>query len=249
MTLTRSGAEIAAYFALAAAADERTILREDGSPLVPRFNIAPSQSILTIVPDGEGGRRVSWKRWGLVPAWARDPGIGAKLINARAETVASKPSFRGAFRRHRCLIAADGFYEWTPRSQGRRPFHFTARAEPLLAFAGLHEVWRPEAGGEADRIESCTVITTEASEDVAPVHSRMPVLLAPSLFEAWLSAEASREALEAMLVPAAPGTLARRAVSRSVNDPRRDDPGCLADPEPPAPEQTPLFAASEDPTA
>lgn len=229
MTLTRSGAEIAAWFAEAVAleAGDAAVAGPLGGALRPRFNVAPSQDVLTIVP-AEAGARFEWRRWGLLPSWAKDPSMGARLFNARSETVAEKPSFRAAFKRRRCLVAADGFYEWTPRNRGHRPFHFRGADGGLLAFAGLYEHWQGE-GGEV--VESCTVLTTDANADLEGVHHRMPVLLAPSDQARWIDPDAEREALQPLLRPAPPGRLARVPVTRWVNDPRHDDPRCL-DPEP-----------------
>ena len=234
MTLTRSGAEIAEYFALAEAAD--TLTAPDGAPLRPRYNIAPSQEIPTILFEPDVGRRCDWKRWGLLPSWARDPAMGGRLFNARSETVAEKPSFRAAFSRRRCLIPAEGFYEWTPRNRGHQPFYFQAANGLLLAFAGLFESWHGK-GGEV--IDSCTLLTTEANPDVAAVHPRMPVILPPSAFDLWLDPSAAREPLGALLGPAPPGTLRKHAVTNHVNNPKRDDPACLAAVAPPL--QTALF--------
>jgi len=221
MTLTRSIEEVARFFALAA---DEAVRAGSGGATGPRFNIAPSQPVLTLVPSDGGGRRLVWKRWGLVPAWAKDPSIGAKLFNARGETVDAKPSFRSAFARRRCLVVADGFYEWSPRDRGHRPFWIHPTATPLLAFAGLHEVWH----GPADPpIETCSVITTEANADLAGIHARMPVVLAPAAWRTWLDAGTALGTAKALLVPAPAGTLALRPVSSRVNDPRRDDPGCL----------------------
>ncbi|MFO0687561.1 MAG: SOS response-associated peptidase [Myxococcota bacterium] len=224
MTLTRSPQEIAAWLALA---DPAALQGPDGRALRPRFNIAPSQPVLTVVADARGDREPAWKRWGLVPGWARDPAIGHKLFNARGETVDEKPSFRSAFRRRRCLVVADGFYEWTARNRGHRAHWLHPRSGPLLAFAGLYEHWSSERD---DPIESCTVITTEANPDVAPVHDRMPVVLPGESWPIWLGARSEPAALKALLAPAPVGTLAARPVSRHVNDPRHDDPACLEAP-------------------
>ena len=288
MTLTRSGEEIAEYFAQALARRQRGAgeaprvacggaPRElDGGPLRSRFNLAPSQQVLTLVPapigsgiasDSPSGNpsgsssdspaglasdtssdpgsdtpsvdaaAFAWKRWGLVPSWARDPSIGARMFNARAETADTKPSFRAAWKRRRCVVAADGFYEWTPRNRGHRPFLFRPARAPLLAFAGLFEAWRGEGG---ETIESCTVVTTEANADLEGVHHRMPVILAPEQLAQWLDPLASPEAVRALAISAPPGTLERTPVGRYVNDPRHDDARCLA-PEEPA-EQAELFA-------
>lgn len=240
MTLTRSGSEIAEYFSLAAQGGK--ILAPNGGPLRPRYNVAPSQDIPAIVFDKESDRRLEWMRWGLVPSWAKDPSIGARLFNARSETAAVKPSFRSAFRQRRCLIAADGFYEWTPRNRGHQPFHFTASEEPLLAFAGLFESWHGE-GGEV--IDSCTVLTTEANADVSDVHNRMPVLLDTVARELWIRPASPPEDLERILVPAPRGSLVKRAVGRHVNDARHDDPSCLESERPT--EQSALFELDGEP--
>lgn len=254
MTLTRSGSEIAAYFAEAMAGLEALDAREvDGHPLRPRFNLAPSQEVLTLVvsfgpdaapdaardrgSDRTGSAAFAWKRWGLVPSWAKDPSVGSRLFNARAETVDTKPSFRAAFKRRRCLVAADGFYEWTPRNRDHKPFLFRPRQGAVMGLAGLHERWQGE-GGEV--VESCTVLTTEASADLEGVHHRMPVILAPERFAAWLDPETEPGVLAGLLGSAPPGRLERTPVSRYVNDPRHDDPRCL-EPEPIV-EQVPLFA-------
>ncbi len=223
MTLTRSPAEIAAFFerldpALA------PVPGPDGRPLRPRYNIAPSQPVLTLLRDEAPQPVFAWKSWGLVPAWAKDPAMGGRLFNARAETVAEKPSFRSAFKRRRCLVIADGFYEWTPRDRGHRAHWLHPRAGGLLAFAGLHEHWAAERGPE---IESCTVITTDANADLAPIHARMPVILPPEGWAAWLDPASAPERLKALLAPAPAGSLEARPVSSHVNDPRHDDPACL----------------------
>ena len=220
MTLTRSAGEIAEAFALAAAIPDPVSGGAVGSELRPRYNVAPSQDVLTI----EAGRVPVWRRWGLVPGWAKDPSIGGRLFNARSETVATKPSFRAAFRKRRCLVAADGFYEWTPRDRGHRPHHFTAADGGLLGFAGLFETWHGP-GGEV--VDSCTILTTEANEDLAPVHPRMPVILAPEDYDVWLASGSAPERLAALTVPASAGRLHRVEVGRHVNSPRHDDPLCL----------------------
>lgn len=232
MTLTRSVEEIAEAFARVAGFP--ALVGPDGRPLSPRYNIAPSQPVLTVVQDGIGPGAFAWKTWGLVPGWARDASIGNKLFNARAETVDEKPSFRAAFKRRRCLVVADGFYEWSARNRGHRPHWFHPRAEPLLAFAGLHEHW---SAASAPAIDSCTVITTEANADLAGVHTRMPVVLAREAWRAWLDPASDAAALKRLLVPAPEGTLLARVVSWRVNEPRHDDPECL-DPVPESPAET-----------
>lgn len=225
MTLTRSAQEIAAYFALETATVAAVLASApDGRGERARFNLAPTQAVLTAVGAEPGTLSLVWKRWGLIPSWARDPAIGARLFNARSETVDEKPSFRAAFRRRRCLVVADGFYEWTPRASGHRPHWLAPATAPLLAFAGLYE-HAIDADGRP--IDSCTVLTTEANPDLAPIHPRMPVLLARTSWGAWLDPAADRAALKGLLVPAPSGSLIAREVGRHVNDARHDDPRCL----------------------
>jgi putative SOS response-associated peptidase YedK len=232
MTLTRSPQEIAAFFELEPAL--ATLAGPDGRPLEPRYNIAPSQAVLTVGPDAAGRRAFAWKTWGLVPAWAGDPAIGGRLFNARAETVETKPSFRSAFKRRRCLVVADGFYEWNARSRGHRPFWLHPREGALLAFAGLFERWSLEQGPV---IDSCTILTTEANSDLSAIHHRMPIVLPRTDWSAWLEPTTRVDALKALLVAAPAGTLEAREVSRFVNTPQNDDPRCLEAAAAPAPEQ------------
>ena len=228
MTLTRSPQEIAAFLGLDPALAALT--EPDGQPLRPRFNLAPSQPVLTLAPDEAGRRALAWRSWGLVPAWAKDPSVGGRLFNARAESVEAKPSFRSAFKRRRCLVVADGFYEWNARSRGHRPFWLHAADGGLLAFAGLYESWSNERGPV---IDSCTIVTTEASSDLSAIHHRMPVVLARERWSAWFDPDARVDALKALLVAAPAGMLAAREVTRFVNAPQNDDPRC---PEPAVPE-------------
>ena len=231
MTLTRSAGEIARHFGVGRnepdeAAAASVLAGPDGRPLRPRYNIAPSQPVLTVLRDDTGARCFAWKSWGLVPAWAKDPAMGGKLFNARSETVAEKPSFRSAFKHRRCLVVADGFYEWTPRQQGHRAHWLHPPAGGLLALAGLHEHRVAEHGLV---LESCTVLTTEANEDLTSIHARMPVLLPPASWPVWLDPASPPEALTGLLAPAPAGTLVARPVSSHVNDPRHDDPDCLGE--------------------
>jgi len=222
MTLTRSGREIAEYFALEMKAE--AVGEIDGATLRPRYNIAPSQLVATILSSADGARILRWKQWGLVPSWSKSADMGGRLFNARSETAHEKPSFRTAWKRRRCLIVADGFYEWTPRNRDHQPYHFRPLDSQLLALAGLYEAWRGE-GGEI--LESCTVLTTAASADLQGIHHRMPAILAPSDFETWLAADSDPDRLRDLMASAPEGTLQRRAVSRSVNSPRVDDASCL----------------------
>lgn len=224
-------------------------ITESPSPsnLAPRYNIAPTQDIAVVRPaaapretgghGGGHGRELAMLRWGLVPFWAKDISIGARMINARAESVRSKPAFREAFRRRRCLIVADGFYEWRKENAGRKqPYYITREGNAPFAFAGLWETWGPE-GSEA--LETCTIITTQASEAIGWIHERMPVMLEPAEFESWIAPDIPLDAAEAMLAPY-PGALTAYPVSTRVNSVRNDDAGCTA-PQPPASERERLL--------
>jgi putative SOS response-associated peptidase YedK len=191
--------------------------------LVARFNIAPTQQIPVIV--NEGGRKLISARWGLVPPWAGDEKIGASLANARCETVASKAAFRSAFKLRRCLVPADGFYEWQKTGLGKVPHHFTLKSDALFAFAGLWESWRNPAGEE---VRSVSLITTTPNAVVAPVHDRMPVILTPEREAAWLDHATPAESLGRMLVPYPVEQMKARAVSSAVNSARFDSPELLA---------------------
>ena len=190
----------------------------------PRYNIAPTQVVLA-VRESPGGREMTLYKWGLVPSWARDASVGAKLINARGETVTEKPSFREAFRRRRCVIPADGFYEWQRKDGRKQPFFFRMRDERPFGFAGLWERWEGE-GGEV--INSCAVLTTEANEVLRPVHDRMPVILHPDDYELWLGAEARELGLvKEMLRPYPAEEMVGYPVGRGVNSPRNQGAGLL----------------------
>ncbi len=240
MTLTRSGSEIADYFALEMAGDE--VAESNGEPLRARYNIAPSQQIATITTPAAGARVFEWRKWGLVPSWSMDPAVGGRLFNARSETADEKPSFRAAWKRRRCLVVADGFYEWKPRGRGRQPYHFRSRNGGLLGLAGLFEQWH---GKDGEVIDSCTVLTTEANADLEGVHHRMPVILDRTRFDVWLDPVSESATLKAMMGPAPSGTLDRREVSRRVNSPRFDDPQCLLPEAEPKAEQGPQSKAEQ----
>jgi len=233
-TLTRSAAEVAQHFELPEEARARA------PELQARWNVAPGQPIAVVCagPAGPADRRLELRRWGLVPSHARDPGVGARLVNARAETAASRPAFREAIRRRRCLVPADGFYEWRGPRGGRAPHHVARADGGLLALAGLHERWRPAGTPEAEPLETVVVLTTDARGPVRRLHDRMPVLVAPSAFAAWLdpAQEDPVRALQAALVGAGaePAEALRvRPVSRRVNDAGHEGPDCLAPPEEP----------------
>ncbi|QNT69185.1 SOS response-associated peptidase [Defluviicoccus vanus] len=193
--------------------------------LPPRYNIAPTQSVPIVRrKDDHDERELALVRWGLLPAWAKDTSISYKMINARAETVDQKPAFRLAFRRRRCLVVADGFYEWRLEGSQKQPYYLTLPANRPFAFAGLWERWRNPEGG--DPIESCTIIVCEANPSVRPIHERMPVILEPNTFELWLDTEAELTPIKALLKPC-DGPLMAVPVSSRVNNVRNDDPDCL----------------------
>jgi putative SOS response-associated peptidase YedK len=185
--------------------------------VVARYNIAPTQEILGVTESADG-REMKFFKWGLIPSWAKDAAMGARLINARSETVEEKPAFREAFKKRRCIIPADGFYEWQ-RTEGRKqPFFFQMKDERPFGFAGLWERWQG-AGGEA--IESCTILTTEANEVLRPVHDRMPVILHPGDYELWLDEDVrKRELLRDLLGPYPAEEMVSQPVSTAVNSPR-----------------------------
>lgn len=196
-------------------------LKEMPADWVPRYNVAPSQSI-PVVTDAEE-RDVKMMRWGLIPYWAKDLTIGNRLINARAETISEKPSFRQAFAKRRCLVLADGFYEWQkgagPKGKSQ-PFLFKLENGDPFAFAGLWEFWRSPEGME---IRSCTIITTNANAVVAPVHDRMPVMLSGDDLWKWLSQD-KPETLQSLLGPYPAEKMVRFPVSTMVNSPELDRP-------------------------
>lgn len=197
-------------------------LGEMPEPWEKRYNIAPSQYIPT-VPFADT-RHVVYMRWGLVPFWAQDPAIGNRMINARAETVAEKPSFRASFKNKRCLILADGFYEWQKGAKGSDPYYFTLKTREPFAFAGLWDDWEPKGVSSEPGIPgltTCTLITTEANRVVAPIHPRMPVVLTKDLMWDWLRAETETEKL-ALLKPLDPDLMQTWQVGKEVNSPVND---------------------------
>jgi putative SOS response-associated peptidase YedK len=198
---------------------------ESAPELEPRYNIAPSQQV-PIVRAGGGRRELAQVRWGLIPGWAKDPAIGNRMINARGETLAEKPSFRDAFRKRRCLIPADGFYEWKKLPAGKQPFVLRRRGGGPIAFAGLWSSWKDPETGEP--VETCAIVTTTPNELAATVHDRMPVLLASDARSTWLAPDAPPDVLTALLVPSPAADLAAYPVSRRVNSPDNDDPSCIA---------------------
>ena len=207
--------------------------------LAPRYNIAPTQDVVAIRREPSGVRRAGLLRWGLVPFFAEDPSVGNRLINARAETVARKPAFREPFQKRRCLVPADGFYEWRRVGRARDPYLLKMRDGHTFAFAGVWDRW----GSDARRIESCSILTTAANELVAPIHGRMPVVLDRSAYALWLDPDAGEEDLHRILRPFPAAEMVAYPVSARVNSTQVDDPECerpVAEP-PPAPVQTTLF--------
>jgi putative SOS response-associated peptidase YedK len=196
-------------------------------PLSPRYNIAPSQPIAAVrTPHTGAGRELALLRWGLIPSWSKDPAIGNRLINARAETVQEKPSFRNAFRRHRCLIPTNGFYEWQRRERGKQPYFVRMRDGRVFAFAGLWDRWE---SSDEDVIETCTILTTAANTVLAPIHGRMPVILPQAEYARWLDpALKDPDALSPLLVPFPPEEMLAIPVSPRVNAPSTDDEKCIA---------------------
>lgn len=189
-----------------------------------RYNVAPTQNILG-VREGADGREMTFLKWGLVPSWAKDASIGVRLINARSETVAEKPAFRDAFKKRRCIIPADGFYEWQ-RTEGRKqPFFFHMLDERPFGFAGLWERWEG-VGGQA--INSCTILTTDANEVLQPVHDRMPVILHPDDYSLWLEGdERERGLLAELLRPYSAEEMVGYLVSTAINSPRNQGAGLI----------------------
>ncbi|MBD2580429.1 SOS response-associated peptidase [Oscillatoria sp. FACHB-1406] len=204
----------------------RTFQLADIPQQAPRYNIAPTQTVSAVI-HSEGTTERSFKsfHWGLIPSWAKDTRIASKLINARSETVAEKPSFRSAFRRRRCLIVADGFYEWQAREAKKQPFYIQVENGEPFAFAGLWETWKDTTG---ESIESCTILTTEANETMQPLHARMPVILNPKDWDFWLDTSISEpEPLKSLLIPYQAEAMSAYPVSAKVNNPRYDRADCL----------------------
>ena len=180
--------------------------------------------MLCVIRDVE--TRIGPLRWGLIPSWAKDPAIGNRLINARAETVAEKPSFRSAFAKRRCLVVADGFYEWRKTGKGKVPVYITLRSKRPFGFAGLYEHWKAPDGKE---IRTCTIITTDSNELVRPIHDRMPVILPKAVEDRWLDpGEHDRGRLQALLQPYPSEEMDAYDVTTVVNNTRHDAPDCIA---------------------
>ena len=190
--------------------------------LEPNYNVAPTSDIYVVLVDG-GTRKVAPHHWGLVPVWAKDPGIGSRMINARAETLADKNAFKHAYRKRRCIVPVDGFYEWqkVPGQKTKQPYFIHRPDEEPLAFAGLWEEWKGADRDGTESLRSATIITTEANETMAPIHDRMPVVLPPTAWDDWLDPDnADLESLSGLLVPAPPQILTLRPVSTDVGNVR-----------------------------
>jgi len=194
--------------------------------LVPRYNIAPTQPVAAVrLSQSSGTRELSYFHWGLIPRWAKDTKIGSRMINARSETAAEKPSFRAAFKYRRCLVPADGFYEWRKINGGKQPVRIQMKSGQPFAIAGLWEHWISSDGSE---IESCTLLTTEPNDLLRPVHNRMPVLLDPADFDQWLDTKSYQgDDVQQLLRPFSAGDMAFYPVSTHVNNPRNEDPLCI----------------------
>lgn len=194
-----------------------------------RYNIAPSQPVAVVrlrPEEAEPRRELVFLRWGLIPPWADDPSIGNRLINARAETAGQKPAFRQAFARRRCLIPADGFYEWQGQGRSKRPYLIRLRGDRPFGLGGLWESWE---GADHARIDSCTVLTTEANELVRPLHDRMPLILAPEDYGRWLDPTLQQFGeLAALVRPFPNGPMEAIPVSTRVNSPANEGPQCIA---------------------
>ncbi|MBI3409780.1 MAG: SOS response-associated peptidase [Planctomycetes bacterium] len=217
-TLTTVGQQLQAFFPLF-----------DIPTVTPRYNIAPTQNVLVVrdAAEKDAKPQAAWMRWGLIPSWAKEKKIGASLINARADTVAAKPAFRAAFKRRRCLVLADGFYEWKkePGNKTKQPFHIRRKDSAPFAFAGLWEHWEVERPA----IESITIITTDANEVLKPLHDRMPVILDPHDYQKWIESSPKDPALlQELLQPCAPGEMIAVPVGTQVNNAKHEGPDCLA---------------------
>ncbi|MBI4327831.1 MAG: SOS response-associated peptidase [Chloroflexi bacterium] len=192
-------------------------------PFTPRYNIAPTQAAPVILMENAPQRRMM--RWGLIPFWAKDETVGNKLINARSETLADKPSFRKAFERRRCLVIADGFFEWAKTKGGRSPVRIVLKDPEPFAMAGLWEKWLSPMGYE---VESFTIITTKANDLMAKVHDRMPVILPEGNYEQWLDLQPTNlKGLQTLLRPCSADAMELYPVSAAVNNPRHDGPECV----------------------
>ncbi len=195
--------------------------------IVPRYNIAPTQNVLC-VRNRDGENEMVALRWGLVPFWAKDLKMGAKMINARGETVAEKPAFRAAFKKRRCLVLADGFYEWKKEAGGKQPYYITRADDQPFCMAGLWESWADKSDAQSKPVETCTVITTAANELMLQLHDRMPVILEPDEYDFWVDPDFSdRQPLEAALDPFPSEEMKYIPVSKVVNKATNEIYDCI----------------------
>ena len=218
----------------------RALFGFENLPNLPaRYNIAPTQQIVVVRPgdgsrngDDNSARELTMMRWGLIPHWAKDASMAAKMINARAETLSEKPSFREAVKARRCLVPADGFYEWRMEDGRKQPFRIGMKGGVPFAFAGLWERWTVTTTGaglsEGEQVETVTIVTTSANDKLRPIHARMPVILPPEAFEGWLDPANEPGAACDLLKPHPAEPMAFYRVSQSVNNVRNDDPSCTA---------------------
>ena len=219
-TLTVSPEELADLFDLPAPPEQ----------LAMRYNIAPTQPVGVVrLSPRTGEREWALTVWGLIPSWSKDPSIGARMINARAETVDEKPSFRAAFKRRRCIIPASGFYEWRKTNGAKQPYYITSATGDILGFAGLWEQW---SGPDGEELESCTILTTEPNEAVSRLHNRMPVILAPEDYDEWLgkpgdATPAQLSQLKHLFRPFPDVLMTLYPVSTYVNNPRNEGEACV----------------------
>jgi putative SOS response-associated peptidase YedK len=199
--------------------------------LEPRFNVAPTQPIITIRMTGTGTRTLAMSRWGLIPSWSKDGTAAVKMINARGETLSEKPSFRVALQQRRCLIPADGFYEWRMENGKKQPFRIGMKGGVIFAFAGLWESWLAKQDGygyeEGDLVETVTIVTTDANDKLRPIHHRMPVILPPENYAAWLDPANDVANCEKLLKPYSVDPMAFYRVGVFVNNARNDDARCI----------------------
>jgi putative SOS response-associated peptidase YedK len=238
---TAPPSELADYF--------QAVLSESviAADLEPSYNVAPTNTVYSVRAH-DGHREIETMRWGLVPSWAKDPKIGSKMINARADTAATKPAFRSAMKNRRCLVPADGFYEWhkVEGQKNKQPYYITRKDEEPVVFAGMWEAWKPKPeteayekavaeAGSADELAwlvSCTLLTTDPNEEMKRIHDRMPVLVPPSAWDRWLDSSNGAEEVAGLLVPAPDGLLKVTPITTRVNNVRNKGPELI--------EETPL---------
>lgn len=213
-TLATNGEDLAEQFGI------------DGlSDWLPRYNIAPSQAV-PVLTRVDLETHTNLMHWGLVPSWAKDKKLGSKMINARAETVSDKPAFRAAYRKRRCLVLADGYYEWVKRGGTKQPVYMRHESGRAFGFAGLWETWRHE---DNSTYTSCTIITCASNEQLAPLHHRMPVIIDPKEHINWLDQKSTASTISRLLKPSPNGMLTTTPVSTFVNSPAHEGPDCVVE--------------------